>query len=87
MNHNCVKCGKENLVYHLRDASVKVPKKFPVLLSICVKKSCPAYSFLQAGLEPIERKYKFSDRMYESYQCTDFDHFGLIEKKITPPGN
>lgn len=43
MTHPCVQCGKE-LKEHYYDHGL--------YHLVCTDQSCPAYSFLQAGLEP-----------------------------------
>lgn len=69
MTHPCVKCGKEISEYlsdpswvthctrcyeHLKYHNFTNNYNEPVVIfGYCMNQSCPAYSFLQAGLEPI----------------------------------
>ena len=53
MTHPCVKCGKELEVYE-SEVDWNYGSSGIVYSLVCENKDCPAYSFLQAGLEPVE---------------------------------
>lgn len=55
MNKPCVKCGEE---LSERNICYDTFAQTAFTTFVCNKKSCPAYSFLQAGLEPITKEEK-----------------------------
>jgi hypothetical protein len=58
MTHPCVKCGKEMKYVTFECFLEHGSDNGSIALPTCINQSCPAYSFLQAGLKPITKDEK-----------------------------